>query len=515
MSDRKPGSSFELSAHGRTESRPVRRDRGEPLRMLLLGDFTGRESRGVKEPLLGRKPRRVDRDNLDTFAGLRPELGGGTLTDADGRPLVFTSLDDLHPDFLWRNAGAFARFRQMRARLLDPEQFASAAAELGGAGAAPSPPAAPEASRSPRSEGDSGGSPGGGPGGVLGGGLLDAAIAETSAQAQTGSEFVDALLRELVVDRVPATPGQEELVGHLDRTATEAMGRSLRSAEYRRLEALWRGVEFLVRRLDTDSSLELWLFDVSRPELVADLVAHEEVPTGELWRTLFQPDAGADAPRWGVWSPLDLAFGASAAQLALLSRVNRLAAEAAVPCVAGAVEDLAGCSRAADLSDPVEWGSPGPEVVGIWSGLRARPEAAWTSLVLPRLLLRAPYGRRTSPVQSFAFEELGEPAEHEQFVWGNGALAACCVLGREFNESGWEWSPLGSWELDRMPTPVYRDESGDEELKPGGEALLPESAVAALRELGLVPLVTVRGTDRLRLGPLTSLTGAPLAGGWA
>lgn len=509
MSEGQRGPGFELHAHGRTSREAARRRPGAPLRMLLVGDFTGRESRGLREPLLGRKPRRVDRDTFDTFAGLRPELGSSALSDPDGRGLSFTSLDDLHPDFLWRNAGAFARFRQMRARLLDPEQFAAAAAELGGATA----PAAAEPEVT--GPGDSGSSPSGGTGGSTGGSLLDAAIEETSAQTQTGSEFVDALLRELVVDRVPATPGQEELVGHLDVAATEAMRRCLQSPDYRRLEALWRGVELLVRRLETDSSLELWLFDASRPELVADLVAHEDVRTGELWRALFEPEAGADGPRWGVWSPLDLAFGASAAQLALLARVNRIAGEAATPCLAGAVEDLAGCSRAAELSDPLEWGRPAPDAVEAWSGLRRRPEAAWTALVLPRLLLRTPYGRRSSPVESFGFEELSTPAEPEQLLWGNGALAACLVLGRGFDEEGWDWSVSGRWEVDRLPTPVWTDASGDEELVPAGEALLTESAVAALRELGLVPLVTVRGTDRVRLGPLTSITGAPLLGGWA
>ena len=43
------------------------------------------------------------------------------------------------------------------------------------------------------------------------------------------------------------------------------------------VEAAWRAVYFLVRRLDTDSGLKLCLLDVSKEELAADLAAVKDL----------------------------------------------------------------------------------------------------------------------------------------------------------------------------------------------------------------------------------------------
>jgi len=40
-------------------------ERDAPFRILILGDFSGRANRGVESKLAGRRPIRVDRDNLD------------------------------------------------------------------------------------------------------------------------------------------------------------------------------------------------------------------------------------------------------------------------------------------------------------------------------------------------------------------------------------------------------------------------------------------------------------------
>ena len=90
---------------------------GEPpsadsrFRIALLGDFSGRASRGEElagEDLSGKKPRKVDREGLDAaLAKFAPELtleveGAGELT------LTFAALDDFHPDALHDRVGAFS-----------------------------------------------------------------------------------------------------------------------------------------------------------------------------------------------------------------------------------------------------------------------------------------------------------------------------------------------------------------------------------------------------------------------
>ncbi|MGE3805313.1 MAG: type VI secretion system contractile sheath small subunit, partial [Gemmataceae bacterium] len=68
-----------------------------PFRILVLGDFTGRASRGVCEALAGRKPILLDRDNFEEVMGklkidLQLSLG------ASGRvAMSFLELVDFRP----------------------------------------------------------------------------------------------------------------------------------------------------------------------------------------------------------------------------------------------------------------------------------------------------------------------------------------------------------------------------------------------------------------------------------
>lgn len=49
-------------------------------------------------------------------------------------------------------------------------------------------------------------------------------------------------------------------------------------SDFQAVEAAWRAVHFLVWRLGTDTELKLYLLDISKAELAADLTATEGLP---------------------------------------------------------------------------------------------------------------------------------------------------------------------------------------------------------------------------------------------
>ena len=58
-------------------------------------------------------------------------------------------------------------------------------------------------------------------------------------------------------------------------------------------------------------------------------------------------------------------------------------------------------------------------------------------LTWPRIILRQPYGKKSDPIDSLAFEEIPTEHAHEDYLWGNGAFAAALVLTRTYvGESG-------------------------------------------------------------------------------
>ena len=150
-----------------------------------------------------------------------------------------------------------------------------------------------------------------------------------------------------------------------------------------------------------------------------------------------------------------------------------------------------------------------------WKQLRLRPESASAALVLPRFLLRLPYGQETSSLESFEFEEFSGPPFHNGYLWGNSAFVVALLLGQSFSEAGWEMRPGGFSQIENLPLHSFRVE-GDSQLKPCAEVLLTEEAVERILDQGLIPLVSYKGRDSARVGRFQSMAEPhrPLAGRW-
>src|SRR5688572_24204335 len=91
-------------------ARPGPPDDDTRFRILLLGDFSGRGSRGADAgSLAGRKPLPVDRDNFeDVMARLGVEVHVPLAADEAGRVVVRAAeLDDFHPDRLFETLELF------------------------------------------------------------------------------------------------------------------------------------------------------------------------------------------------------------------------------------------------------------------------------------------------------------------------------------------------------------------------------------------------------------------------
>jgi type VI secretion system protein ImpC len=128
--------------------------------------------------------------------------------------------------------------------------------------------------------------------------------------------------------------------------------------------------------------------------------------------------------------------------------------------------------------------------------------------------LRLPYGKKTQPLESFALEEFPGPPDHEDYLWGNPAFAVALLLAQSFSEAGWEMRPGTAAEIDRLPLHVFQPvhENGlESQSKPCAEVLLTEDAVEHLLEAGLIPLVSFRDRDTVRVMRFQSIA-EPLRG---
>lgn len=461
-----PAPSARRSPHGR-------------LRMLLMGDFSGRAA-ADRQPLDARPIHRVDIDNFDAvLARVAPTLTIGP------NVIEFGELEHFHPDSLYARLPTFAALRQMRQRLADPARFAQAAAELG---TAPAPAA---------------GSPAGSGGDLLAGLLGGRPAGATPAPpAGTAASGIDAFIRRAIAPHVvPDTRAQQAaLVASVDAAIAAEMRSLLHERAFQALESAWRGAMWLVSTLELGEDLQLHLLDVTRDELLGDVVGSggrlaetglhrvladrwRNVPDGEPWHLLV-----------GLYR-----FGPADTDIGLAAALGIIASQAGGPLLADGDAALA----AAD-----------PAALDAWQALRGSEAAPWLGLLAPRVLLRRPYGERSDPLSTFAFEEFpgGAPVP-ESLLWGSAALAGALLIGRAFGARGWQMAPDDEREIGDLPAYAFRRD-GEPVLQPGTESLLGEREGQAWLAAGLMPLLAHRQRNALTLLRWQSiaLPPRPLAG---
>ena len=486
-----------------------------PFRLLVMGDFSGRASRVALRAvasLVDVWPTQVDRDLIEE---LPAKLGAAislTLAEVEA-PLTlrFQELEDFHPDRLFDRVEIFQHLRQVRRELRSPATYNAAAAEVR-SWLKETPPQAKENVPPPAS-------PVSAPSTSLLDRILEATPADsrdTAKRSAAGDAGWAQFLTTLVTPHLVAAvnPQEEELVAAVDSMISALMRVILHSAAFQALEASWRGLHFLLSRLETNEQVQVFLLDLHKEELTADLLPAADLSTTGMYKVLVEK--AVETPGAVPWATVigDYDFTGNREDAEVLARLAKICTRAGAPFLAGASAQLVGCEALAATPDPRDWQ---PALKGkdqsAWNALRAMPEAAFIGLGLPRFLLRLPYGEATDPIDRFAFEEMEGTPAHSSYLWGNPVFACAGLLGQAFSRSGWQFQPGEMLEVDRLPLHVFK-ENGEVKIKPCAEVLLTQNAAEQILDQGVMPLLSIKEQDKIRLArfqsiaePLTRLSG--------
>lgn len=496
MSKRPPSHDVDVRLGSGTQPSPEPLDPDTPFRLLVLGDFGGTGAGA----LATRKPHAVDRDVLEEeFSRLQVAMDV-PLGKGRSAKIELRDLDDFHPDRLLESVDALSEWRKLRERLENPRTFAEAASEVR-AWAGPAPGRGPTDAPKPAGEGDD---------------VVSELLAGAARRKPAADSAFEAELKEIV--RPHLAPEEDSDLPRLREKVDEArsglLRAILRSPRFRETEAAWRTLDLLVRRVE-EETIRISFLDASRQALLEDLTSHDTLAGTGLYRRLVTETVETPgAEPWGAILGL-YDFGPTLADAALLVRLAKLARAAGAPFLAGARPDFVGCSSLAATPDPAEWREPEGEGALVWEELRTLPEAAWVALALPRLMLRRPYGAKTDPIDTFPFEELPAVPEHEAYVWGNAGLASALVLTGAFEKGGWDLRPETAVEIQGLPAHVFRD-GLETRVTPPSEVVLTVRAAEKLLEAGLVPVLSLKGSESVRVARLQSIAKPlrALAGRW-
>jgi type VI secretion system protein ImpC len=304
-------------------------------------------------------------------------------------------------------------------------------------------------------------------------------------------------------------PRQDELVACIDSATQTLMSALLHHPHFQQLEAAWRSLDLLIRRVETDVTLKIFLVDVSKVELALDLLNNQDLASSGLYRLLVEQTT--QTPGAVPWSLICgfYKFGESHEDVQLLGQLARVTSLAQAPFLSAADGSLVGCQDAAMSPEPNQWSERTAEFQERWDELCNLSEAANVSLLWPRFLLRLPYGAATKPIDAFAFEEMPRGMRHEHLLWGNPVVLAACAIGQSFTEAGWDLHLAQGREFTDLPI-ITDKEDGETRLHPCGEVLLTDRSAEHLRRRGITPVLSLQGRNAIRLPTLQSIRGTVL-----
>ncbi|WP_437643607.1 type VI secretion system contractile sheath domain-containing protein [Sorangium sp. So ce362] len=490
-----------------------------PLRVLVIADLTPRDPHNAgASPPAGAA--RVDASRFDNlFAILRPRiaievpsvLAGGRAARVDLSP---TGLKSFRPDALCAEVPLLRSLldgRRVLERLRDGSAtLDQARAELdrlwGGSplvrdilgllpaereGASPGRPAAPAPERpaapAPASDVDALLSMvdlgGGGDAGAVPPPAEAGGAGQRPAEGGRFSELI-ATVAASARPRAGQAARPAEAIGQIERAIGAQLGAILQHPEVRRLEEAWRGLSLLVDRVKAAEGV--------RVEVVS---ARPDEAAGALARVLAQT-ARSEPP--ASVTIVDVAIDGSAAALARLEAIARVAEAHALPAVVNGdarllgVDDLDGIERLDNKAALFRAAHRAP-----WRAAAARPCMRWVAIAMNHVLGRMPYDKSSSRIREAAIVE--QPGDEGGRVWIAPAYVVGALIAASFRETAWPCriaGAIGGGVVGDLPVHEVKGAyEGDEGVAIPTEAFVSTETQRDLSKSGVLLLASAPNSD--------------------
>jgi len=499
-----PDTDFESKVTLENQSMPVSDEL--PFRILFLGDWSGRESRSLTFEPMNLRPIEIDRDNFDDVmrrmrVGIDLDFQGNA---ANSISLEFTEIDDFHPDRIFQRLPLFANLRDIRKRLINPNTFNEAAREVYSwlSDTEEEKKSETITSVTPLSTNQSASN-----------NLLDQILDETPdknyvSDIQTNekselSELVSRLVKPHLIQTDEAE--QSKLLLIVDEVTSDLMRKIIQHPQFQSLESAWRGAYFLVRRVETDTNLKIYLLDISKDEVSNDLKSVNDLTDSILFRIIkFGNVESSDKEPWAVFGG-NYTFSLNIDDVASLIRLAKIANDTNTPFISHFEPEMFDSKAFGAIKDSDSLNeSYNSQENKLWTTLRSLPESTCLGLTFPRFLARLPYGEQTEPTESFYFEEFLNSPQHDKYLWANPTFACLLLLAQTYSEYGWNISKNLFLDIPGLPVHLYT-ENDEAKIKSCIEIPVTENNYQQLISQGLMPLISFRNTDMIRLGGFQSI----------
>ena len=321
-------------------------------------------------------------------------------------------------------------------------------------------------------------------------------------------------------ERVARRLGRD--IAWLDEAISRQVNAVLHHRRFQRLEASWRGLQYLVDQQVEDRGIKIRVLSVSWKELARDIDQAIEFDQSQLFRKVYTAEFGMPGGEpfgvllgdYEIWPgpcaehPVD--------DLKVLEGISGVAAAAFAPFVAGVHPAMFGLSDFSGFQQHVDLAPVFEQVEYLtWRAFRKKPDSRFIALTLPRVLMRLPYEDDGSRVDGFCFREdvagpngdiggTASPAASGpgKYLWGNASYAFGAVLMRSFARSGWfadirgvRRDSEGGGMATGLPVHWFSTDRSGVAAKCSTDVIVTDDREPELSDLGFIPLCHCADTE--------------------
>jgi len=305
----------------------------------------------------------------------------------------------------------------------------------------------------------------------------------------------------------------EEAIRKIDELLEAQVNHILHDEGFRKLEATWRGLFYLVNKTETSTRLKLRLLNASQKELRDDLEKAVDKDQSTLFKKVYEEEYGIFGGDPYSCLVGDYYFGETEQDLRLLEKLAEVAASAHAPFISGTSPKLFNMQSFTSLGLPRDLAKIFESKESKWIRLREfrkKEDSRYVALALPRMLLRQPYGpadKGMEPVEGFNFTEdthdgtthNGTEAAHDKYLWGNAAWALAERITKAFALYGWTAAIRGvegGGLVEDLPIHTFKTDSGDAAMKGPTEVGITDRREKELNDLGFVGLCLEKNSNK-------------------
>ncbi|HEY7208974.1 MAG TPA: type VI secretion system contractile sheath large subunit [Bryobacteraceae bacterium] len=328
-------------------------------------------------------------------------------------------------------------------------------------------------------------------------------IGQTAEERASGKLWLTDLVRDVMSGQMTVSKDTEAMINNriadLDELISRQLNEVMHAEPFQKLEASWRGLHYFVQQTETSSSLKIKLMNVSKSDLLKDLEKATEFDQSAIFKKIYEEEYGTFGGHPFGALIGDYEFTRHPQDMSLVEKMSGVASTSHAPFIAAASASLFNFESFTELSGPRDLEKIfDNEAYLKWNMFRKSDDSRYVGLCLPHVLLRLPYGKETTPVEEFDYEEGVDGRDHKKYLWGNAAYAFAARLTDAFARH--EWCAAirgveGGGLVEGLPAHTFTTDDGDIATKCPTEIAITDRRENELAKLGFIPLSYYKGTD--------------------